>query len=73
MQLVINGQARELDGLGAQSTVAELVAMLGMQADRVALERNGDIVARASWGETPIREGDRFEVVHFVGGGTGGC
>ncbi len=66
MQLVINGQAREIE---AAANVAELVSGLGMQADRVALERNGEIVARAEWLQTPVRDGDRFELVHFVGGG----
>ncbi len=66
MQLVINGQAREMEGI---ATVTELVAALGMQADRVALERNGEIVARAEWPQTPLSEGDRIELVHFVGGG----
>ncbi len=66
MQLVINGQVREIE---TAANVAELVASLGMQADRVALERNGEIVARAEWPRTPVNEGDRFELVHFVGGG----
>ena len=71
MQLIINGQAREIAELGARSTVAELVAVLAMQADRVALERNGELVSRAAWAETEVRAGDRLEIVHFVGGGTG--
>ena len=69
MQLMINGQARAIEGLGHGSTVAELVAALGMQADRVALERNGEIVSRESWAGTPVETGDRLEIVHFVGGG----
>ncbi len=71
MELIINGQARELEGLGEGSTVADLVAALGMQADRVALERNGEIVAREGWAGTRVEGGDRLEIVHFVGGG--GC
>jgi thiamine biosynthesis protein ThiS len=51
------------------STVAELVATLAMQADRVALEQNGAIVPRAVWPQTPLAAGDRLEIVHFVGGG----
>lgn len=68
MDLVINGQARTVS-LSAQPTVAELVKALGMQADRVALERNGEIVARGTWEEAVVAEGDRLELVHFVGGG----
>jgi thiamine biosynthesis protein ThiS len=37
----------------------------------VAVEHNGEIVARAGWGEAVLGEGDRLEVVHFVGGGSG--
>jgi sulfur carrier protein len=69
MQLIINGQTRELETLHEGSTVAELVATLAMQADRVALERNGAIVPRTEWSQTPIAAGDRMEIVHFVGGG----
>ena len=70
MQLIINGQTRELESLVGTSTVAELVAALAMQADRVALERNGVIIGRAEWAATPVEGGDRFEIVHFVGGGS---
>ncbi len=70
MQLLINGQTRELEQLGQGSTVADLVAALGMQADRVALECNGAIVSRAEWAATPVADGDRLEIVHFVGGGS---
>ncbi len=69
MQLIINGQAREFAVLGDGSTVADLVAALAMQADRVALERNGELVSRASWSDTAVSAGDRLEIVHFVGGG----
>ena len=70
MQLSINGQARELDTLHATSTIADLVTVLAMQADRVAPEQNGLIVSRAAWAETRVEAGDRFEIVHFVGGGS---
>jgi sulfur carrier protein len=69
MQLIINGQTRELEALHEGSTVAELVATLAMQADRVALEQNGASVPRAVWPQTPLAAGDRLEIVHFVGGG----
>ncbi len=71
MDLVINGQARTVP-LSAQPTVAELVRALGMQADRVALERNGEIVARGTWETAAVADADRFEIVHFVGGGITG-
>jgi thiamine biosynthesis protein ThiS len=68
MILHINGEARDFpDGL----TVASLVEQLGMKADRVAVELNLEIVARATWDATPLKDGDKLEIVHFVGGGSG--
>jgi len=69
MQFVINGQPREFADLAASATLADLVAALGLKGDRVAIEHNGSIVSRADWAETAIRAGDKFEIVHFVGGG----
>ena len=69
MQLIINGQSREFAALSASATVADLLAALKLKGDRVALERNGSIVSRAEWAATAIQPGDRFEIVHFVGGG----
>jgi thiamine biosynthesis protein ThiS len=69
MHFVINGQPREFPALAADSTVQDLLATLGLKQDRVAVEHNGSIVGRAAWPSTPVAEGDRFEIVHFVGGG----
>ena len=69
MQFVINGHPREFVDLAAAASVADLVATLGLKGDRVAIEHNGDIVSRADWAETAVNEGDKFEIVHFVGGG----
>jgi sulfur carrier protein len=66
MKLFINGAEREFANV---STLASLVDQLGMKADRVAIERNRDIVPRDRWSETALSEGDRLEIVHFVGGG----
>ncbi len=63
--VIINGARREIDA----STVAELVKALELTGDRVAVEQNLEIVPRVRWDATPVAEGDRFEVVHFVGGG----
>jgi thiamine biosynthesis protein ThiS len=68
MLLHINGEQRDFpDGL----TVAALVAQLGMKPDRVAVELNLEIVPRAQWETTQLKTGDKLEVVHFVGGGSG--
>ena len=70
MKLVINGDERELPDSSANPlTLAALVETLGMKSDRVAIELNREIAPRASWPETILKEGDRLEVVHFVGGG----
>jgi sulfur carrier protein len=64
--LQINGEPKILqDGL----TLAALVAQLGAKPDRVAVELNLQIVPRAEWAQTLLRDGDRLEIVHFVGGG----
>jgi len=66
MQLQINGESREFpDGL----SLAALVAQLGMKADRIAVELNLEIVARAYWDSIFLKTGDKLEIVHFVGGG----
>ncbi|HTW45829.1 MAG TPA: sulfur carrier protein ThiS [Acidobacteriaceae bacterium] len=70
MHLVINGSQREFPSLAQSSTVADLIAALELKSDRVAIEHNGAIVRRDAWPSTPIHAGDKFEVVHFVGGGT---
>ncbi len=69
LTIQLNGAARTLDELGPAPTVAALVESLQFRADRVALERNGDIVSRTAWADTPLLAGDRIEIVHFVGGG----
>lgn len=51
------------------STVADLIGALELKGDRVALEHNGTIVRRDAWAATSIHSGDKFEIVHFVGGG----
>jgi sulfur carrier protein len=71
MKLIINGKEGTFSAPSGDGslTVAALVETLGMKADRVAVELNLDIVPRARWVETQLNEGDRLEVVHFVGGG----
>jgi sulfur carrier protein len=69
MNFVINGQPRSFDELASTARLADLLTVLGLQQDRVAVEHNGAIVSRPAWATTPVAEGDRFEIVHFVGGG----
>ena len=67
MKIILNGEERVLED---SSTLAQLVDQLGMKPDRVAIERNRLIVARSEWPTTQLAEGDRLEIVHFVGGGS---
>lgn len=69
MRVTINGQPREFADLSASATLADLVATLALKGDRVAIEHNGGIVSRNAWADTAIHSGDKFEIVHFVGGG----
>ncbi len=71
LTLVLNGQSRSFSTLSSTPNLDELVAELGLQGDRVAVEHNGAIVPRASWVQTVLEAGDRLEVGHFVGGGCG--
>jgi sulfur carrier protein len=69
LSIVLNGQTRSFDTLHNPSSLERLVQELGLKSDRVAVEHNGEIVPRSSWPEQSICEGDRLEMVHFVGGG----
>ena len=53
----------------AGSSVAALIAELGLDAKRVAIERNLAIVPRSTFAEVEVEDGDEYEIVHFVGGG----
>lgn len=68
MKLHINGEERDFENL-PNPTLAALVDTLGMKSDRVAVELNRDIVPRDRWTETRLSDGDKLEIVHFVGGG----
>ncbi|HKF51202.1 MAG TPA: sulfur carrier protein ThiS [Candidatus Acidoferrales bacterium] len=66
MIVTINGESREIpDGL----SVADMLGHLGIAGDRVAIERNRDILPRAQWQGTAVAANDVYEIVHFVGGG----
>ena len=69
MKIIINGDERDFPETSNPFTLAALVEALDMKADRVAVELNRDIVPRDRWTNTQLHEGDRLEVVHFVGGG----
>jgi thiamine biosynthesis protein ThiS len=66
MQLTINGEAQTFAAL---NDIAALVTALGLDVRKVAVERNLEIVPRSLYGATPLADGDRIEIVHFIGGG----
>ena len=66
MNLTVNGETRSLAGV---THVASLVAALGLDGRKVAVERNLEIVPRSAYESTSLEDGDRIEIVHFIGGG----
>ena len=66
MRLTINGETRDLAPV---STLSELITQLSLDTRKVAIERNLEIVPRSLHAATPVAEGDRIEIVHFIGGG----
>jgi len=62
----VNGESRAMD---AGTTVADLVATLGLGPQRIAVEVNRAVVPRADYAVTALRDGDAVEIIHFVGGG----
>ena len=66
LDITVNGEAHQVpSGLD----VPRLLAHLGIRAERVAIERNLEILPREQWNATQVAPGDRYEIVHFVGGG----
>lgn len=66
MRLTVNGEERVLDDV---TSVAAMVRALGLDPRKVAVERNLEIVPRSTYDQAPIADGDRIEIVHFIGGG----
>jgi thiamine biosynthesis protein ThiS len=66
VHVTINGEAKQLNGA---MTLNELLLFLRLDPKKIAVERNLEIVPRSAYGRTPIADGDRIEIVHFIGGG----
>ena len=66
MTVIVNGNHTEI---GEGWDITNLIASLNVHPQRVAVELNGRIIRRAVWDSTTISEGDKVEIVHFVGGG----
>jgi thiamine biosynthesis protein ThiS len=66
LSVQVNGEQRRVP---AGASVADLLALIGLDARKVAVERNREIVPRSAYAATPLAEGDAIEIVHFIGGG----
>jgi sulfur carrier protein len=66
VRLTVNGEDRVFE---AVADIAALVAAIGLDPRKVAVECNLAIVPRSAYGSTPLADGDRIEIVHFIGGG----
>jgi thiazole synthase len=66
LQITLNGEAKALD---AATSVRGLLESLGLDPAKIAVERNLQIVPRSTYGEVALADGDRLEIVHFIGGG----
>jgi sulfur carrier protein len=70
MNLCINGETHPFPDVTLRFTLSALIESLGMKSDRVAVELNREIAPRERWPQTILKDGDRLEIVHFVGGGS---
>lgn len=66
MRIQVNGEAREVED---DLNLSGLVTILSLKPEQIAIELNKEVVRRAHWVDTLLREGDQVEIVHFVGGG----
>ena len=66
MRVEVNGEAKEIE---EGATLQALVEQLALAPERLAVEHNREVVRRADWPALRLSEGDRVEIVHFVGGG----
>ncbi len=67
LQVYVNGDSQELS---ETTSLAQFVEQLELAPQRIAIELNRVVVRRADWSTTILRDGDRLEIVHFVGGGS---
>ena len=66
LRIEVNGESRDV---GPDTTLDDLIKRLALVPERLAVERNREVVRRADWPQIRLVEGDRIEIVHFVGGG----
>lgn len=68
MKIIINGEDKDIP---ENLNLSELLKHLKLPSERVAVELNREVIRRADWEKTEIKDGDKLEIVHFVGGGLG--
>jgi thiamine biosynthesis protein ThiS len=66
MKVLVNGEEKDLSDA---TSLSELITALDLPVARIAIELNREVVRRSDWGSTMLKDGDRIEIVHFVGGG----
>lgn len=66
MKILINGETKELS---SELNLSELLKHFSLPSERVAIELNKEVVRKKDWELVKIAEGDKLEVIHFVGGG----
>ena len=66
MEITLNGEKHALE---TGSNIVDLIEKLGLNMDKLAIERNLEIVPKSKFTMTIIEEGDKLEIVHFIGGG----
>ncbi len=66
MDITVNGEEKRFEG---EVSVAGLLSALALEPKKIAVERNFEIVPKSRYGETALADGDRIEIVQFVGGG----
>lgn len=66
MNITVNGEQKEI---ADRAAVSDLINALGLKPDRLAVELNRRIIRRMEWASTRLNDGDKVEIVHFVGGG----
>jgi len=66
MKVFVNGEEKDLSDA---TSLSELITELDLPVARIAIELNREVVRRSDWGSTMLKDDDRIEIVHFVGGG----
>lgn len=66
MTITVNGETKEIE---AQTNLSQLLQILALPSERIAIELNREVVRKKDWAAIQIKDADKIEVVHFVGGG----